>query len=256
MRSRSSSCASIEPRRVMRMRSPWRTLMLPPCELMRPATKRSRPMLLELLEDGGAHRSRPRGRRAAPAPRLRQGRRLQAELLELGRPRPAVDVPAASDVVLAEHRRQVYDTTLRGTRGDGLLEQAPGQRVVGAREAGGEVEEPLRVPDALADAQQLLGLDRLAPHGGEQAGVVVLLHGEGGELAERERVEHGVEVLHVDQQAGLAEGGEAVDHLRHAEDLGTEHVGAQVAAAAVGGREGETLPGHAARVVGRAARGT
>ena len=47
--------------------------------------------------------------------------------------------------------------------GDGLLEQAPRQRVVGAREAGGEVEQPLRVPDALADAQQLLRLDRLAP---------------------------------------------------------------------------------------------
>ena len=116
---------------------------------------------------------------------------------------------------------------------------------------GGEVEEPLGVPDALAEQQQLLRLHLLAPHGAELAGVVVLLHREGGELADAERVEHGVEVLEVDEQAGLAEGREAVDHLGDAEDLGAEHVGAQVAAAAVAGGVGQALGLHAARVVGR-----
>ncbi len=119
------------------------------------------------------------------------------------------------------------------------------------REAGREVEEPLGVPDALAEQQQFLRLHLLPPHGAELAGVVVLLHREGGELADAERVEHCVQVLQVDEQAGLAEGREAVDHLGHAEDLGAEHVGAQVTAAAVAGGVGEALALHAARVVGR-----
>ncbi len=73
-----------------------------------------------------------------------------------------------------------------GAGGNRVVQQADGQGIVWAPESGPQVEEPLRIPDPLSDAQEFFRADRLADHRAQQMSEASGGHGECRELAAHE----------------------------------------------------------------------
>src|SRR5680860_61602 len=137
-------------------------------------------------------------------------------------------IPPPRSIVLVQHRWEIDSPTGGRSFPVGLGKHPPWKRVVRTREAGGVVPQPFQVPDALADPQEVLGSKTLTCGGRKQPRKHLLAERETGEFADARGVEHGRQMLQVEQDPRRAPRSEAVDHLGDAQDLRAQHVAAQM----------------------------